>query len=59
MSSDIYSTPVAKRACIFEGTECGDDGIGVDCNAGQVADSVGEIHQLTDTPKIENRIRFL
>ena len=34
-------------------------GIGVDRNCGQVADSTGQIHYLTDVERIETRIRKL
>ena len=70
-----YSNPVPKSARIFEEhgnwyiTVCYEvdavehtaerNGIGVDRNVGQVADSTGQIYYLTDVERIEKRIKFL
>ena len=70
-----YSNPVPKSARIFEEhgnwyiTVCYEvdavehtadrNGIGVDRNVGQVADSTGQIHRLTDTSDLEGRIKAL
>ena len=70
-----YSNPVPKSARIFEergnwyitvsyevdAITCQSDGqgIGVDRNVGQVADSTGEIFYLTDTTRLEKRIKKL
>lgn len=70
-----YTNPIPKSARIFEehgnwyitvsyevdAVELTTDstGIGVDRNVGQVADSTGRIHYLTDTAQIEQRVRKL
>ena len=70
-----YTNPVPKSARIFEEygnwyiTVCYEvdaverqadrNGIGVDRNVGQVADSTGQIHYLTDTTRREKRIKQL
>lgn len=70
-----YSNPVPKSARIFEdrgkwyitvayevdAVACQADGIGVgvDRNVGQVADSTGQVHRLTDVERLEKRIKNL
>ena len=70
-----YSNPAPKSARIFEEhgnwyiTVCYEVdavehiadsiGIGVDRNVEQVTDSTGQIHELTDVGRIEDRIKFL
>lgn len=70
-----YFNPVPKSGRIFEECghwyitvsyevdavtrQADHQGIGVDRNVGQVADSTGEIFYLTDVERIDKRIRFL
>ena len=70
-----YCSPVPKTASVFEDRErwyavvtyevdtvahtADTVGIGVDRNCGQIADSTGRIHRLTDTSRIERRVRLL
>jgi putative transposase len=70
-----YSNPVPKSARIFEQhgnwyitivyevdaveDQCDSKGIGVDRNVGQVADSTGHIHHLTNVENKERRIKNL
>ena len=70
-----YCNPVPKTASVFEERRrwyavvtyevdavaytADNVGIGVDRNCGQIADSTGRIHRLTDTSQLERRVRHL
>ena len=70
-----YCNPVPKTASVFERRgrwyavvtyevdalehTADNVGIGVDRNCGQIADSTGRIHELTDTTRLDRRVRHL